>query len=271
MNFGKFSEKFYLNLEKGLKKARIEIKPEKYFEEILLKSLLLGIGAWFAAGLYSGKIISSFFAAIIFSVLCVAIQLYLPKRKAKKTAELIERDLPFALLSMSAELNMGVSFEKSIENISKGDYGILSKEAGSALREIRGHGKTVQESLKGICEKTDSLLLKRAISQLVGVYEQGQKKDPGEPIKSIALEILSKQKAEAKEFSGKLVVFSLMFIAVSAIVPAIFQSMIIVGSFFMKIKFTPIQIIIIIAIVFPIIDMMVFFYIKSKLPVFLEG
>jgi len=237
----------------------------------LLKSLLFGIGAWFAIGLYTGKIVSSMLFAVIFSVFSFAIMLYFPKRKAEKIAKLIERELPFALLAMSAELNMKVSFEKSLENIAKGDYGMFSKEIKNGLKEIREYGKTVQEALKNIGEKSDSLMLKRTMSQLIGVYEQGAKNEPGEPIKRIALEILSRQKAEAKEFSGKLAVFSLMFIAVSAIIPAIFQAIIVAGSFFLKIKFTPIQIILIITIGFPLIDIMVFFYIKSKLPVFLEG
>ena len=67
-----------------------------------------------------------------------------------------------------------------------------------------------------------------------------------------------------------MVVFSLMFIAVSAIIPAFFLAFITIGSMFMELDFTPIQVIALTAIVFPAIDLSVLFLIKEKTPVFLQ-
>ena len=61
-----------------------------------------------------------------------------------------------------------------------------------------------------------------------------------------------------------------MFIAVSAIVPALFQSFLIVGSTFMQIDFTPIQIIVMTTMVLPAIDIGVLLYIRSITPEFLK-
>lgn len=264
---GKFLEKF----EKDLERAGFRENAGQFLFNSMQKALLYGIASWLVLGLFSGKIVSSFIQAFCISILAFGFFLTIPKSRLKKTASLIERDLPFALLSMSAELNMGISFEKCLKNISNGNYGIVSKEFGFVVLEIFERGKSVQDSLRHFGEKIDSIELKRAIAQLVNVYERGGRKECGNPVKSIALEILSKQKSESKEFSGKIVVFSLMFIAVSAIVPAIFQAFIVVGSFFLKINFTPLQAILIVCVGFPLVDLAIFYYIKSKTPAFLEG
>ena len=61
-----------------------------------------------------------------------------------------------------------------------------------------------------------------------------------------------------------------MFIAVSAIVPALFQSFLIVGSTFMQMDFTPVQAIVITTMLLPAIDIGVLLYIRSITPEFLK-
>jgi len=105
---------------------------------------------------------------------------------------------------------------------------------------------------------------------LVSVYEQGSRNKNGEPIRQLAKELLLKQKAESKEFSGKLVVFSLLFIAVSAIIPAFFQAYVVIGSMFLKMKFTAAQILVIALVLFPAVDLAVLAVIKAKTPAFMR-
>ncbi len=88
-------------------------------------------------------------------------------------------------------------------------------------------------------------------------------------LKRLTEELYLKQRIESKEFSSKMVVYSLIFIAISAIVPAMFQSFILIGSYFMKITLSSFQIFIIIIILFPLIDIIILFVINSKTPLFL--
>lgn len=266
----KFFEKFLKALGRQLILAKIKKPPDLFVLDSVKTALFSGIVAWLAIGLYSGKIFQSLLFSIALAVAVFAVQLRLPKMRSKRIAALAERDLPFALLSMSTELNMGISFEKSLKNIARGGYGIVSMEFQNALDEILEFGVPVHEALIHSSESVDSISFKRAVSQIVNAYHRGGK-NCGDSVKRIALEILSRQKSESKEFSGKLAVFSLLFIAVSAIVPAIFLALIAVGSFFLKIKFSPLQIMLIVAVGFPLLDLAVFFYIKSKTPVFLEA
>jgi len=65
--------------------------------------------------------------------------------------------------------------------------------------------------------------------------------------------------------------YSLVFIAVSAIVPAMFQSFILIGSYFMALSFTAEQVFIIIVVLFPIIDVGILMMINNKTPEFLKN
>ncbi|MFH1256451.1 MAG: type II secretion system F family protein [Candidatus Diapherotrites archaeon] len=225
---------------------------------------------WLGFSLLSEGVLEGllFSAAVFF--LFLAVWLYLPFAAESKKAKLLEKDLPFALMSLSVELNLGIQFEKALENIANSGHGSASTEFRKVMADIRLHGASVQEALFALSARHNSLSIKRAIAQLVNAYEQGGKSNAGEPVKRLASEHLSRQRAEAKEFSGKLMVFSLMFIAVSAIIPAIFLAYMIVGSSFMEIEFKPIEVLLISAIGFPLIDCAVLLFIRAKTPIFLQ-
>lgn len=267
MNF----EYILKGLEKNLKAASMKENPKKYFEKSTAYSALAGIAAWFILGVATSRIIESLLFGAIISLFSFCIFLYYPISKKRNIAKYFEKELPFALSAMAVELNIKIPFEKCIENISKGNYGVVSKEFGKVSDEIKKSGSSFNEALLHLAERIDSLMLRRAISQIVAAYVQGNKDtNAGEPLKKISSEILSRQKAESKEFSGKLVVFSLLFIAVSAIVPAIFQAFIIVGSMFLKLSFNALQIFLIVTVGFPLLDIGILIYIRSKTPVFLR-
>ncbi len=257
-------------LQKSLEKARFRENAKNYFENSTRQSALFAVGAWFFIALIIGKIAESLLFGIVAGIIFFAAKMYYPTMKKKQLAALVEKDLPFALLSMSVELNLNVPFEKAMEGIADGKYGMASNEFEAACEEIQSKGASVQESLLHLSERIDSLQVKRCVSQMVSIYEQGGRKNKGLPVKRLAKEILSKQRAESKEFSGKLVVFSLMFIAVSAIVPALFQSYIIVGSMFLETNITAPQVLLIVALGFPLLDLAILAYIKGKTPVFLK-
>jgi len=263
-------EKILLETQKNLEKARINKNAEKYWKEIIVYSCIATIIAWITAVLLTQEIMLSAILAFTIFILGIALGYYFPLHKKNLIAGEIEKELPFALMSMAVELNMNLPFEKALKNASKRNYGILSKELERAAREISLKGASIQEALLHLSERIDSRNLKRSIAHLVSVNEQGSRNERGEPIKRIAKELLSKQRAEAKEFSGKLIILSLLFIAVSAIIPAMFQAFVSIGSMFLAIEFTPIQIIIISAVVFPAIDLAILYLVKFKTPVFLR-
>ncbi len=263
-------EKLLTDLGKNLKAAAIDTAPKSYLENAIKYSALILIAFLFIWTLVLENIVLGLFYSAIIFLGSMLFFFYLPIMKKKRIAALIEKDLPFALMSMSVLLNINIPFDLAIESVAKEGYGLLSKELQKISEEIKQSGASIQEALFNFSERVDSLNVKRSVSQLVSIYEQGGKKLAGEPVKRLAIEQFAKQKAVAKEFSGKLVVFSLMFIAISAIVPALFLAFVGVGSMFMLLDFTPLQVLIIAIVGFPLLDLIALLYIKSKTPIFLR-
>jgi len=254
--------------EKELKKAGIFLSEKEFTEKAVKYSLVFGcisIVCVYAFSELSTAILSGILAFCIGIFFSIKIPLILKKRKAKK----IEKHLPFALMAMAVELNINLSFEKILSNLSEGNYGEFSSEIKKTEKEIES-GASIQKALFNLSERTDSKILKRSVSQIVSIYEHGSK-EKGEPIKQLAKELLSRQKIEAKEFTSKMIMYSVIFIVLSAIIPAMFQAFITIGSTFMELDFTAMQILIITTVFFPALNLGVLLLIKSKTPEFLKG
>src|SRR3989344_5253593 len=241
--------------------------PDKNFKYAAIAAL----SAWFASALFLEEIALSLVPALLVFALVYCTLLSYPKLRRRKFAALVEKDLPFALLSLAVEIEMNVQFETALGNIARQDYGAVSREFKKIVSEVKDSGASVQEALFSFAERIPSLAVKRAITQIVAAYEQGAGKRSSVPLKKLAHEMLLKQHSESKEFSNKLVVFSLLFIAVSAIVPALFQAFIIVGSSFLALQMSAVQILLIVALLFPALDFAVLLYIRAKTPEFLKG
>ncbi len=253
--------------EKELKKAGIDLTEKEFSEKALKYSLVfsaVSIISVFALTEIITALISGIIAFVSGILISVKIPLIIKKRKAKK----VEKHLAFALMAMSVELNINLSFEKILKNLSE-NYGEFSFEIKKAVKEIES-GATIQEGLFNLSERIDSKMLKRSISQIISIYEHGSE-EKGEPIKQLAKELLSRQKTEAKEFTAKMIMYSVVFIVLSAIIPAMFQAFIIIGSSFMELDFKALDILLITTILFPLINLIVLFMIRNQTPEFLKG
>ena len=261
--------RIYAGLEKSMRKAGIREKPEKYFEKGIRISALGAVIFWFLWSILNGPFIEGIAAAAIFFSACIAGTLAYPKYIAKKRASMAEKDLPFAMMELSLHTKAMLTTEKGIEKISRNN-GLLSDEFRKVLYKVKGKGASLQEALLEMAESFDSRSLRRGIMQIISCYENGNRKIGAAGLKRAGKDELSRQRSISREFSGKISLLSLMFIAVSAIVPALFQSFIIVGSTFMQMDFTPIQVIVITTMLLPAIDIGVLLYIRSITPEFLK-
>lgn len=262
----KYSEKINSDLEK-LGKTKT---GKTYISECIKYSILFFIFTWLLWNLFFDLIIEGLLISFLLSSSGFIFLLSRPKAELNLKAKKIEKHLPFALMQLSVDLNTGIPFDKAILRISNGEYDELSEEFKIAIRSTKKIGSSLPEALMEIVNRNNSLQLKRTIAQLISIYEHGTKNKPGEIIRKIALEQLTRQKSEAREFSNKIVVFSLCFIVISAIIPALFQAMIIVGSSFIDLSLEPIQVIVIVTIIFPLIDISILLTLKSMTPEFMK-
>ena len=263
------------DLKAGLGERLLLLGKEGGAERYIAQSGKLAAAAFGIALLLWQLFSRDFIAGVLVASLAAAAafgwRLGWPKGEMRRRAKRVDRDLPFALMQLSVHLNIGVPFDAALAGVAEGDYGILSDELRRRLRAARLSGRPVRAALFGMASAVRSRQFTRAVSQLVSVYEQGAKSGQGEGVRRMAMEQLARQKAEAKEFSGKLAVFSLAFIVVSAIVPALFQAFVIVGGSFIEIPFTAAELLLIVALGFPLVDALMLFYIRSMTPEFLKG
>lgn len=265
----RYAKRFFNVLQKDLKESGSKQSAHDFFHKTLKTSIF--------TGLFFCLVFVLFFQDILFGIIVGAISfagvlfflLYSPRQKKKQKAQEMEKDLPFFLMALGVQLKVGVPLKNAIENISEKEKNALGRELRKALKKIDSSGVSLPEALFSISHKTDSSMLRRSLSQINGIYLQGKQMQT-EPLRSLAKEQLSIQKAQSREFNGKIAFYSLLFIAVSTVFPALFQSFVMVGSGFMEINFTPLQVLLVVALFFPLADIAVLFYIRSKTPVFLR-
>lgn len=255
-------------LDENLLMAGMKRSAREYLEECLKKSAAVSLSAFCLFLLLGFEIINAFAFLLLCFLLSALLLTRLPKEKALKKGKLIEKELPFAMMALGIELNIGIPFEKALlKRAGKTELGI---EIAKAIAEIRMNGLSVQEAFLNMQKRIDSAFVKRAIAQLINIYENGSR-EQGEIAISIAKEMLARQKAEAKEFSGKLVMTSLLFIVVSAIVPALLLSYITVGSMFLEIEIQPLFVILIFTVILPLVDIAMLLILREKTPVFMRS
>ena len=242
---------------------------EKDFEKRKMNSIKLsvfiGLFCWLLIGFFSKEIIKSSAIGILCMIICFVFFIYLPVIKQKQYSKKVESGLPLFLSKLVLELRVGKDFVHAIKNITKGTTEI-EIEYQKVVRDFE-NGASISQALKKMNQKINCLNIKRVNSSLNNIYLHGSSSDT---LKRLTDDLLVRQKIESKEFSGKMVVYALVFIAVSAIMPSMFQSFILIGSYFMKIGFTPIQVLLIVVVLFPALDVSILFMIHSKTPIFLR-
>jgi len=242
---------------------------EKEFEKKKINSLkisiFIGLFGWLLIGMYTKDIFRSGAFGVILMAIIFVIQIYLPVIKQKKYSKKVESGLPLFLSKLVLELRVGKDFVCALRNVctSKKEIEI---EYLKVVKDFE-NGASISEALRRMNKRVSGLNIKRANSSLNNIYLHGSS---SETLKRLTDDLLVRQKIESKEFSGKMVVYALVFIAVSAIMPSMFQSFILIGSYFMKISFTPLQVLAIVVILFPVLDISILFMIHSKTPIFLR-
>ena len=244
---------FNTALESELKLARIKKTKKEWLEYCSYAGGLL-----FVVGIVTGHV---GFAPLL-GVGGFAVVFAYPSYRKKELAGKIERELPLALRSMATLLSAGMPFEDALKN-SCGE-GELGKGIRGVLRDVR-YGSSLPTALSSFAESVDSRELQKAVMIMSSIY---LKKGNPMQLKKSSMEISALQKSALEEYSGKLVVYSLVFVAVSAIVPALFQAYVIMGSSFMAGMVTAEQALWIPVIGFPIVDMAMLAIIRLKKPFF---
>lgn len=255
-----FPDSSKAKLEKQLVAAGLNAMPGPYLSAALTLSAFIAFVSFLSMQLVSLEFILSLGVSLLLFSLVFFVFLKLPEYKGRKRAERIEKQLPAALNLLAARLQHS-SFESALESVSRGS-GELGLEVRKVLKDLR-NGYSAREALSSLSDRTGSLQLKRACSQLLFVYGNGR---GAEALKQLSQEIVLQQKQLAAKYYSQLAFLGILFIAASAVIPALFSAYLIIGSSFFSLTFSPQDILIAYSFVFPFIVSLILFYAKETAP-----
>jgi hypothetical protein len=179
-----------------------------------------------------------------------SVMLTLAKTHYRSKIANIEKHLPLFLKTLALEHLAGVPFTRIKKDLSEG-FGVLSQElrAGTSFTDV--------------VKKYPSPYLKRAIPLITALEKTGS----GEKeLLELSNEIAEEQELKTKEFNKRMVMYGLLLIATSALVPGMFQIYLTVGSKFLEINMEPTTIMALYIIVFPLINGGLICFIEMKKP-----
>jgi len=133
--------------------------------------IILIIAVAVAYVLFQVLMLSVLIAVIAFFALCTLI-IGVPMTMRDNRIASIESDLPDVLKHMAAVLRAGGTTENALEEASKSDYGPLSEDLGSALKQLR-EGRNFDEVLADTARLSGSTLFVRVAAIVIDAKKAG--------------------------------------------------------------------------------------------------
>lgn len=255
-----FSEKFpEINMKTSSLKGYPEVNEKKYVCMSLFVSFLISFFVFIVfvfQSILNGVASALFSFAFVFFFL-----LKLPDAEKRKENSRIESELPFIMRNLGLLLDMGIPFQKALKIVSE-DEGVAADRFRDIVEDIEKGGSAIR-SLSGFAEKTENTSVKRAIAQLMAVYEHGGK---GNEVKRIGDELLLMQQHRMKDYASKSALFGLLFIAVSAILPTFLVIFSTIGEFAFNMKVDVIMVLFGFFVGIPLLSLLVLLVSKISMP-----
>lgn len=170
---------------------------------------------------------------IIITLFIFMQQLAYPKIYANKRVRNIERNLLAALQNILIQLNSGIPLFNILVNISKEDYGEISKEFNKAIKEINT-GKPQAEALEEMAAINPSLFFRRAIWQLVNGMKSGA--DLAAVLNEVINSLAEEQILQIQRYGSQLNPMAMFYMLAVVIAPSLGMTFLIMLSSFISLS-----------------------------------
>jgi len=235
LGIGEFVVPFFPFLEMHLKQTDSEVDVREYLTMCVISTsilfLMFGLLFSMSIGTYEkkGAFVYGYLVAAFVALFVFLQQVMYPKMLANKKIKNIEINLLPATQNMLVQLNSGVPLFDILVNISRGDYGEVSKEFERAVKEINA-GKSQIDALEELAVRNPSLFFRRMIWQLVNGMKSGANlsRVVQEAIRSISEE----QLLQIQRYGSQLNPLAMFYMLVAVIIPALGMTFLIVISSF---------------------------------------
>ncbi len=147
------------------------------------------------------------------------------------------------------------SFEKMLARAAEQTPFPLRIHVEKMLHRVREKGMSMDESLELFSKEYDTSIGTRTMGLLRHAYKNGCTRSTREAFAHLGEDVREHVRVEWKTYANKLVVYSLVFIGISALVPALFLAFVTIGSRFLELSLTPTDILLTTFLIFPLLDL----------------
>ena len=223
-------EKILPLLKLDLERAEYDASPQEYIAMCIMASLLFLVFSFILLTTFLFFLVESpiFLSLIVAIPLCMFIflqQLLYPKLLGGRKIKGIEKNILPPLQDMMVQLNSGIPLFRIMINISKEDYGGVSKEFEKAVRKINV-GVPQIEVLDEMASKNPSLYFRRAIWQLVNGMKTGA--DIASVVKNIISSLSEEQLIQVQRYGGQLNPLAMFYMLTTVILPSLGMTFLII-------------------------------------------
>jgi len=210
-----------------LYRANLSITPEKFAALLIGLSLSVTIfAAVFLLLLGASLILVPLVALMAFAFTFMLGKSY-PKRKAKGRTTAVNRLIPYALRHMATQLSSGIGLPETMTSVSNAGYGALSEEFGMAIQDMNT-GMSLEEALTEMDERVNSEPLRRALRQIQRTLRIGG--DLSHTLNTLADETAFEMRAKLRDYVQSLNLFTLIYMFMSAVIPAMLMVVIMISG-----------------------------------------
>jgi len=231
------------------------------YKNYLIGAILIVIVFLLVDFVYSFNLEYLFYLELTYSALFFSIIYFIKKIKEQDIKTRLLRELPFFLNSLASDLEKNIPIKLSLENQAKKNT-VIGEKINKALDLVLKKGYTLECALEKIGKSSKEL--ERVIYQVNDILLSGTK-NKADTFRLLSNNFVEQQSLLIKNYSTKLSFLSLVFVVVSAIVPALFLMFFLVGSNFFEISISSFGVISITLVLFPIIDMFILLFMRANL------
>ncbi len=228
--------KFIPGLRPDLEKAGLHIAPERYTTASVFSAAVYGMAFFFMTFFLfylrdefvtPKNTYMSIGLGLMFSAIFFVLHIIYPGIIANKYAAGIDQSLMFALKSMLIQVTSGVSLFNAMVNVSKSNYGTVSKEFDNVVREINA-GESEAKALEKLALRTKSEYLKKTSWQLLTSLRSGASLKGA---LATVVESLNNQQIRAiKDYAGELNLWILLYLLLAAAIPTLGVTFLVIMS-----------------------------------------
>ncbi len=166
---------------------------------------------------------------LVFAGLVFIQIIFYPRIQIKKKVREVEKNLVFALRTLTIQIRSGVSLFDALSLVSYGTYGGLSHELKRALDEINA-GIPEEEALQRAAIRTPSIFFRRSLWQVVNGLKAGA--DITLVLTELVHTMTKEQVIQIKRYGADLRLMSLIYMMLGVIIPALGLTFLVILSTF---------------------------------------